>query len=163
MNMPSDKKKWPALWQDVAVFLAVLALSAHLFRLFVGVPPPVTTPAHNPAFQRSPASETPVAAVKEHSTKSIDIGCLGSASPRPQSTSAGLLQIQMSLCGQVDGLQATNESTKEKLLVFLKESRATTHYFPLKEGQNRIQLRWLGPKKRELGQVIEVERQAPGT
>lgn len=146
MPAPESKKFVPSLRLDLALLAMALLFAAYSVHVFFA-PQRVVTKA---APVRSLASLPVPTAPTERSTKVMDLGCFVGGSQKIR-TEAALLQLSATICSAAP-TQGKNETTGESLLLFRQGKKVVSHYFPLREGANRIWLEGAG-----IRQSVEVE------
>lgn len=143
-----------SFWPELAALLGVLAFAYFSYAGLVkkGQKAPVAKAPEisRPAPSRSLASVANLDAKPEKSTVVLELGCL---SDKKFSTQAGMLRVTGKICGRSNLINGRNDTTDESLQIFQMAQEFTTHYFPLKEGQNHIVLQ-VAEKK----YAIEVSR-----
>lgn len=153
MALPTEKKSRLHSWPDYALFVAALAfcvVSAKVFRR-----PPAPAPvAAQAKVSRGLASVSHEQPVQERTTRTVGFSCHDEKIFRTK-TSASLLRLTAESCGGRI-MRVTNLSTGESLMLFERGNAISTHYFPLKEGTNKILVEWKGAKRS--AKTIEIEK-----
>lgn len=153
MALPKDNKSSLHSWPDYALFVAAVAFCAISAKAFVrpAAPAPMKPPTKISRGLASVSHEQPV---QERATRTVTFSCQDDKNIRTQ-TGASLLRLTADSCGgRIQRI--TNKATGESLLLFERNNGISTHYFPLKEGINEIQIEWKGAKKS--AKKIEVEK-----
>jgi hypothetical protein len=154
MALQPEKKSRLHNWPDYVLFVVAAAFCVFSAKAFTRAPAaakPATPPTKISRGLASVSSEQPV---RERSTLTVDFSCQEEKGRRTK-TEANLLRLTAESCGGRI-LRVTNQSTGESLMIFERNNGVSTHYFPLKEGANKILIEWKGAKKSAT--TIEVER-----
>lgn len=159
MGAPKDHKQKSTRWPrgiDLAIFAAVMLFATYSWRNLRPAPPARLT-APMPTLARGPASLPATAPPPERSTHVFALGCLA---PHPVKvrTQASLLRLDAELCQEARHVIGRNETTGENLLLFPRDKKISSHYFPLKAGKNLIRIEWSEAKMHRNGLTVEVER-----
>jgi hypothetical protein len=155
MALLPEKKSRLHGWPDYALFVAAVAFCALSAKAFVRAPAPAPAPSVIQAkVSRGLASVSHEQSVEERTTRTVGFSCQDEKTVRTK-TDANLLRLTAESCGGRI-LRVTNQSTGESLMLFERNNSISTHYFPLKEGTNKILIEWKGAKKS--AKTIEVEK-----
>lgn len=152
MSLYRDQKKPQSAWQDLAIFVGVLAFLAYSIHAFQGMrrtalaSAPPKESISQPTPIRQPASEAEPGA---GSTEILNMPCFQPV--MKFASKARLVQIQANLCSPVRSganWQASNITSGDEILVFVneKEKLLSTSYFNLRPGLNEISFRENGKR-----------------
>lgn len=151
MALPHEKYSRLRSWPDYALFLGALAFCAFSAKAFFRAP--ASAPAAPAKVSRGPASVNHEQASRERTTRTLNFSCSDEKSMHAK-TDASLLRLSAESCsGSIRRI--TNQATGESLMLFERNNGVSTHYFPLKEGVNKILIEWNGKKKPK---TLEVEK-----
>jgi len=152
---PTQKNLSP-IWRELTLFVCFAAFGVYSAAALVKPQAASAPAAPKTTFSRAPSAAIPVA-VPEKSTQVIFMGCLGSGTS-PLRTQANLARLMADECRPASSVQARNKTTGESLMIFQRGKKISTHYFPLKEGENTIVVEWLGPKGERSVETLRVNR-----
>jgi hypothetical protein len=162
--MRKRRQKEPLPFLDLAMLAVVGGFFAYSgYSFWNGKPRPpseVSAPAATRSLAALPAAPAAPTPVKEVSTATFSIECVGSTPLKSLRTQASLLRVEGKLCGRIPKLGGRNLATDEELQIFLKPGKFTSHYFPLSPGLNKVVLedRTAKPAKSQELEITREER-----
>jgi len=157
MATSPEQKNTSSLWREFALFACVAAFGAYSAAVLVKPHSPLPPIEAKATFSRAPASSANAVTAPEKSTRIVSMGCLGDGTSLVR-TEAGLARIMADECRPARSVEARNETTGESLMIFQRSKKISTHYFPLKQGENKIVIEWLSPKGVRSAETLVVDR-----